>query len=1292
MTRKLLNPSTLRILRTVLVAALWTACARADDSKPLTGPETEKRFPPLKVPAGFKATLFACDPLIEYPSAIALGPKPGSLFVAVDYMTGLGTEIVRRDEIRLIEDTDGDGYADKATVYASGFNSIEGMTFHDGVVYAMHSPLLTALRDTDGDGVADERRDLLSGLGLAPEDNPPRLHCANGITWGFDGWLYLALGDHGCDVPRPEGDRLVFNGGGILRCRTDGRDLHVFSTGLRNIYDVALDDELNVFVRDNENDGGDYKIRVCHSFFGADHGYPYLYYERPDEALPPLADLGLGSSAGGVCYLETQFPPEYRGNFFFCEWGRAVMRYVPERSGSGFAPIKEIEFAAGAENDPYGFKPTDLVVDRDGSLLIADWCDGQRPKRGRGRIYRITATTPAGQRAASSEKSERSLDDLVSRLDSESHYERVAAQLAIQTNGNDGIRTVLQALARRRLGVRGRIHAAWILKRDSGVRDKPELWELANRDPEPRVRAQAVRALADLNDPAHHGQTADPGFPGRLANLAIDGDARVRREIVTALGRLRWSGTPGLVERLMRDDDPSLDHALMQAMRRSGDWQAILNLADESPRESVRALALRAIADQPVPEIVDGVMTRLRAEPAANRRRDYADLLTRVYQKPGPWTYWGYRLSPRSANTVEWERTPQIKHAVNAVLLDPDRAVRLATLRRMQREKVPTIADTLEAWLADERDPERVAAIIASLKEHRPALVRDMLLAIVREQEHSPVNRLAALMQLTSGLDDASHQCVTDLAATLDDGPVLAAVLREAGRRPRLTAKSLLIGKLTSSDAEVRAAAAEALADLREAGGGELADAGEPVRRLLGDHEPRVRRAAALAAGKLGVRAAADDLLLLARDADSGVRRASLDALRRLRDGRALEPAVAALADYDVHVAALAYVENLGGPDQAQSIIELARRNPSAEVLPTVTRTLTAWTLNDKIPASTRAELDRAVAELQGSSGVLARWWGVSPPTPRREATKSLELFEKIWASARSKGRTPGEPIAWPPIFAAGPDAVVKLNMPTGQAAKSDTDAEKATPSNQELVWLAFTEAAVSRDTPVQFLGSADGPMRVWINGRLAYERTSPGNYQPDSDRFDGILDAGWNRILVMGGANKAGGKFHLRFRPKLPAAEQERLVQAALARPGNVERGRQLFFDAEKSQCIKCHCLGDVGERIGPELTGVGSRFSRIHIIESILEPSRTLAPSYESVLVALKDGRILTGLRVAETDTTLTLVDNQSTKHSVEKSQVEERRAQATSIMPDGLEKRITTDEFVDLIAFLVSQKGGQ
>ena len=201
---------------------------------PQTGPATEKRFPPLKVPPGFKANLYACDPLIAYPSVISIGPKSSQLFTAIDYLAGQGNTSSRRSEIHLLEDADGDGYAEKSIVYATGFNSIQGLAYHNGTVYVMHAPFLTALRDTDGDGKADERKDLLSGLGLPPEKNPTLLHGANGVVVGHDGWLYLAMGDNGVKVDRPEGDQLVLEGGGILRCRPDGRDLHLFAMGLRN--------------------------------------------------------------------------------------------------------------------------------------------------------------------------------------------------------------------------------------------------------------------------------------------------------------------------------------------------------------------------------------------------------------------------------------------------------------------------------------------------------------------------------------------------------------------------------------------------------------------------------------------------------------------------------------------------------------------------------------------------------------------------------------------------------------------------------------------------------------------------------------------------------------------------------------------------------------------------------------------------------------------------------------------------------------------------------------------------
>src|SRR5205823_5719772 len=129
---------------------------------------------------------------------------------------------------------------------------------------------------------------------------------------------------------------------------------------------------------------------------------------------------------------------------------------------------------------------------------------------------------------------------------------------------------------------------------------------------------------------------------------------------------------------------------------------------------------------------------------------------------------------------------------------------------------------------------------------------------------------------------------------------------------------------------------------------------------------------------------------------------------------------------------------------------------------------------------------------------------------------------------------------------------------------------------------------------------------------------------------------------------------FHLRFRRKSAKAEHEKLTLAALSRTGNAERGQKLFFDKEKSLCLKCHQLGTLGERIGPELTGVGGRFSRIHLIESILEPSRSIAPSFGTLVVTLKNGRVLSGVKVAETETALILADNQGQKQTLMKADI--------------------------------------
>jgi putative heme-binding domain-containing protein len=212
--------------------------------------------------------------------------------------------------------------------------------------------------------------------------------------------------------------------------------------------------------------------------------------------------------------------------------------------------------------------------------------------------------------------------------------------------------------------------------------------------------------------------------------------------------------------------------------------------------------------------------------------------------------------------------------------------------------------------------------------------------------------------------------------------------------------------------------------------------------------------------------------------------------------------------------------------------------------------------------------------------------------------------------------------------------------------------------------------------------------LSIWLNGRLIHRGGGAPAPPAASAAIDATLARGPNRLLVEIAAGRAI-EFHLRFRRRSARVEHERLMRAALTRSGDAERGHRLLFDREKSQCLKCHRIGDQGERIGPELTGVGGRFSRIFLVESILEPSRTIAPSFETVAVALEDGRVVAGVRAAETDRTLTLADPQGQTHILARSSIQEQKVQPQSTMPEGLEQRFTPEEFLDLIEFLASQK---
>ena len=280
-------------------------------------------------------------------------------------------------------------------------------------------------------------------------------------------------------------------------------------------------------------------------------------------------------------------------------------------------------------------------------------------------------------------------------------------------------------------------------------------------------------------------------------------------------------------------------HAAQWTLRRAGNWAGVLKLLDEPSSEPIRAIALRAIAGQHDLEVIDGLIDRLTRETDTARRQDYADLLTRVYKKSGPWVYWGFRPAPRPASTVAWERTDSIAKALDDALRRLEPVGRTAILRRMVREKVPATATTLATMLRDEHDADRVTVILAALSELAVESALDSLELVLNDSKHTTGNRLVAASAYLQGLKTQDEKRLLATAEAIEDGPVLAEFLRALGTRKSKSADGLLIRKTTSANADVRMRAIEALAQIGTASGHPA------VEKLLDDPDSRVRAAAA---------------------------------------------------------------------------------------------------------------------------------------------------------------------------------------------------------------------------------------------------------------------------------------------------------------------------------------------------------------------------------------------------------------------------------------------------------------
>jgi quinoprotein glucose dehydrogenase len=847
------------------------------------------------LPAGFAVECFAAEPDLANPVAFSIDErgrvfaceafrahkgvgdntgKEGTPWLEADlaaktvddrrayHLRLLGDEarewVVETDRVRELIDADGDGRADRSTVFATGFNRLieghgAGVLARRGDVFYACIPNLWKMRDEDGDGVADVREVLHTGYGVRVAFHGHDLH---GLTLGPDGMIYFTVGDRGYHVVH-EGRTLADpESGAVFRCEPDGSRLEVVHTGLRNPQELAFDDLGNLFTVDNNSDSGD-RARLVQIVPGGDTGWRMSVQYLPDRGpfnreriwhlahdgqpawvVPPLAHIGSGPS-GFAAYPGTGLPPHFDGRFFLADFRGAVANssvrtFRVRPKGASFEAIDEEET----------FKhvlATDVDIGPDGAVWVSDWVHGWRGE-GKGRLWRFVPTGLPPEAAAArtavvqevrtllaGDWSAVETDRLVALLAHADRRLRLEAQWELARRGaEDRLEAVLANAAATPLA---RAHAiqglAQIARRggDGTANTNTIVAALSASlaDPDWRIRMVAARSLGDLRSTNQSKHIAT-----QLAKLLADEHAHVRAAAAIAIGRIgagRECVEP-LVAAIVREAaapggfDPHARHALVMAVAGVGDSEAVPALAaDANPAvRLVACLAMRRHGDAAIADLLADADPRIVLE-AARAIHDVpiptgtAALAARLDAPliDGPD---GDAFLRRSIAACEREGTPEATARLARFIARPDAPID----RRLEAVAV------LRGW-AQPPSLERVLGMWRPVSEPRE-------LAVAKQAFERELPKILAAASDQNAANEKLRTSVLDAAVALGVpgvGSLLAATCNDASRDPA-----------------TRVAALAALAASGDAAALPLAE------RLSRDGVPRVRQQARRVRAKKG--------------------------------------------------------------------------------------------------------------------------------------------------------------------------------------------------------------------------------------------------------------------------------------------------------------------------------------------------------------------------------------------------------------------------------------------------------
>lgn len=506
----------------------------------------------LILPPGFKPELFASEPQIKKPICMAFDEK-GRLWVAetMDYPNEMQPEGQGRDQLTVCEDTDGDGKADKFTVFADKLSIPTSICFANGGVVVMQAPHTLFLKDTDGDGKADERKILFTGWGTRDTHAGP-----SNLRYGFDNWLYGAIGYSG--FRGTVGGQPVSFGQGLFRMKPDGSKLEFLGSSNNNTWGIGFTEDGSI-VASTANGNPSFSCPIPNRYYETVGGLKpkrlMMIADSPRYFPANTAKVRVvdnhdryTAGAGHALYTARSFPKEYWNRIAFVAepTGHLVGKLIINKSGSDFAARNDFSFLTS--NDEWT-APICAEVGPDGALWVIDWYNFivqhnpiprgfvsgrggayETPLRDKrhGRVYRMTfdGGTP-------SETFKLSKDDpgtLLSALKSDNMFWRLHAQrLLVERNNKDVVPQLVEIAtggAADEIGLNApAIHAIWTLAALNATDDATI--QKAQASATPDVRKAAVEAAP----------RTESSVSGAIKLLG-DTDLQVRKVALLALSEM----------------------------------------------------------------------------------------------------------------------------------------------------------------------------------------------------------------------------------------------------------------------------------------------------------------------------------------------------------------------------------------------------------------------------------------------------------------------------------------------------------------------------------------------------------------------------------------------------------------------------------------------------------------------------------------------------------------------------------------------------------------------------------